>query len=152
MSKRRLQAVVIGPGNPGTLKIQVRRGGSTFVMDVQAEKIPSELRLPNSSFVALVNGRDFVAVDLLGNTWVEVEDRIRTILNGDWDPIGVAQAVDDEYDGYIEGILALLTRATGVDELMEHLRSIEIDRMALRGSSPDKLRTVPEALRSLQLP
>jgi hypothetical protein len=145
-------AVVIGPGNPGMLKIQVGRGGSTFVIDVEAEKIPSALRLPNSSFVALFTGRDFVRVDARGSGWIEVEDRIRTILNDDWDPIGVAHAVDDEYDGYIAGILTRLVRGSSADGLVEHLRSIEVDRMALSGSSLVRLRAVADALRSLQLP
>lgn len=152
MSERRLEAIVIGPGNPGMLKIQIGRGRSTLVIDVEAEKIPSALRMPNSSFVALVAGRTFVRVDPLGHAWIEIEDRIRMILNNEWDPIGVAYADDDEYDGYIAGILTLLGRGAGVDRLAEHLRSIEVDRMALSGSPPEKLRAIAEALRSLQLP
>ena len=102
--------------------------------------------------MALVAGRDFVRVDPVGRAWIEIEGRIRTILNDDWDPIGVAVAVDDEYDGYIAGILTLLMNGSSVDALVGHLRSIEVDRMALRGSLPDKLKAVAEALRSVQLP
>jgi len=152
MSERRLEAVVIGPGNSGLLKIQFGRGRATFVIDVPAQQIPPPLRIPNSRFVALAAGRDFVRVDPLGSAWIEVEDRIRTILNNDWDPIGVAQADDDEYDGYIAGILTFLVRGAGVDGLAEHLRSIEVERMRLGGSPHDKLIVVAEALRGIRLP
>jgi hypothetical protein len=152
MSERRLTAVVIGPGKPGSLKMQFGQGRATFIEDVPTDQIPVPLRLPNSSFVAVVAGRNFVRVDPVGRAWIEVEDRIRAILNNNWDPIGVAASVDDEYDGYIAGILTLLTRGSSVDGLVKYLRSIEVDRMALSGSPPDKLKSVAQALRSVQLP
>ena len=52
----------------------------------------------------------------------------------------------------IAGILILLTRGSSVDGLVKYLRSIEVDRMALSGSPPDKLKSVAQALRSVQLP
>ena len=153
MSERRLEAVVLGPGNAGLLTIQFGRGRAPFVMDVPSQQIPPPLRIPNSRFVALVAGRDFVRVDPLGSAWIEVEDRIRTILNNDWDPIGVAQADDDdEYDGYIAGILTFLVRGADIDGLAEHLRSIEADRMVLGGSPQDKLIAVAEALLAIPVP
>ncbi len=152
MSERRLEAVVLGPGNSGLLKIQFGRGRAPFVMDVPAQQIPPPLRIPNSRFVALVTGRDFVRVDPLGSAWIEVEDQIRTILNNDWDPIGVAQVDDDEYDGYIAGILTFLVRGAAIDGLAEHLRSIEVERMGLGGSPHDKLIAIAEALRVIRLP
>ena len=152
MSERRLEALVIGPSNPGLLKIQFGRGQGAFVTNVPADQIPAPLRIPNSNFIALVEGRDFVRIDPLGSAWIEVEDRIRTILNNDWDPIGVAHAVDDEYDGYIAGILTLLRRGSSIERLVEHLRSIEVHRMALSESPQKTLRAVAEALHGLQLP
>lgn len=85
MSERRLEAVVIGPGTPGLLKIQFGQGDGAFVTDVPADQIPSSLRLPNSSFVALVAGRDFVRVDPLGSAWIEVEAKPCTLagIGGD---------------------------------------------------------------------
>ena len=152
MSQRRLEAVVIGRGSSGLLKIEFGRGRARFVMDVPTERIPPPLRIPSSHFVALVAGRDFVRVEPFGDAWVEIEDRIRTILNTDWDPIGVAQAEDDEYDGYIAGILTFLVRGAGVDGLAEHLRSIEVERMGLGVSPQAKLIAVAEGLRAIRLP
>src|SRR4029453_12247719 len=152
MSERRLEAVVIGPGNPGLLKIEFGQGRARFVMDVPTERIPPPLRIPNSRFLALVAGRDFVRVEPFGDVWMEIENRIRTILNTEWDPIAVAQADDDEYDGYIAGILTLLLRDAGVDALAEHFRSIEVERMGLGGSPQGKLIAVAEALRAIRLP
>src|SRR5262245_14125306 len=152
MSERRLHAVVIGPGNAGSLTVQFGRGRATFIVDVPADQIPPLLRIPNSNFVALVAGRHFVRVEPRGEMWIETEDQIRAILNSEWDPIGIAHADDDEYDGYIAGILTLLMNGSSVDALVDYLRSIEVDRMGLSGSPPDKLRAVTEALRGLQLP
>jgi len=152
MSERRLEAVVIGPGNPGLLKIKFGRGRVTFVKDVLAARIPPELRIPNSGFVALVSGRDFVGVEPLGEVWIAIEDRIRTILNSEWDPLGIAHPDDDEYDGYIAGILSLLMRGQSAEVLAAHLRSIEVERMGLSQSPPAKLIAVAEALRSIRLP
>ena len=83
---------------------------------------------------------------------MEIENRIRTILNTEWDPIAVAEADDDEYDGYIASILTLLLRDAGVDALAEHFRSIEVERMGLGGSPQDKLIAVAETLRAIRLP
>lgn len=112
----------------------------------------SPARVPNSRFVALVAGRDVVRVEPFGDAWIEIENRIRVILNTEWDPIAVAQADDDEYDGYISCVLSLLRREASAEAIAEHLKSIEVERMELRGSSPDKLMAVAEALRNLQLP
>lgn len=152
MSERRLEAVVIGPGNSGMLKIEFGRGRPRFVLDVPTERIPPPLRIPNSRFVALVAGRDFVRVEPFGDAWIEIANRIRVILNTEWDPIGVGHADDDEYDGYISGVLSLLRRKASAEAIAEHLKSIEVRRMELGGSSPDKLMAVAEALRNLQLP
>ena len=152
MTERRLQGVVIGPGNPGFLRVMFGRNRARFVADVQAERIPSDMRMPNSSFVGVVVGRDLVRVEASGQAWMEFEDQIRAVLNAEWDPIGVAHAVDDEYDGYIAPILSLLARNASVEMLAEHLRSIEVERMGLGGSPHDKLIAVAEALRGIRLP
>jgi len=152
MTERRLRAVIIGPANPGFLKVMLGQNDARFVADVPAERIPPGLRMPNSSFVAVVVGRDLVRVEVFGHARMEIEDRIRAVLNAEWDPIGVAHAVDDEYDGYIAPILSLLEQNAGVEMLAEQLLSIEVQRMELRGSPRGKLLRVADALRTLRLP
>jgi len=56
--------------------------------------------LPNSTFVGLIVGRDFVRVETEGQVWLDIQDTIRPILNQHWDPIGVADISEDEYDSY----------------------------------------------------
>jgi hypothetical protein len=115
--------------------------------------VPPSLRPPNSEFVAVVDGRQFVRVESDGQNWLEVQDRIRTVLNEDWDPIGIARdAGDDEYDGYIGGIFSLLRSDASVDVIAEHLARIEIEWMALAGSERAKLREVALRLKNLQFP
>jgi hypothetical protein len=150
--ERRLEAVVVGPGAPGWLKVTFGRDSGRYVIDVPVERIPSSLRLPNSSFVAVVAGRDFVRVEPAGRAWIEIQHQIRSVLNAAWDPIGVRNTVDDEYDGYIADIYSLLQSGASEEMLAEHLRSIEVKQMASRGSSMNKLLAIAGRLLKLQLP
>jgi len=152
VSERRLQAIVIGPGAPGFLTVQFGHGEATYVRDVAVERIAPSLRPSNSSFVAVVVGRDLVRVEVAGEAWMEIQDRIRAVLNSVWDPIGVADVVDDEYDGYIAGIYSLLQGGASVDTLAQRLGSIEVDTMQLRESPINKRLAVAAKLCQLQLP
>ena len=84
-----------------------------------------------------------------GEAWLEIQDRIRDVLNHQWDPIGVAHIVEDEYDGYIGEIYALLKIGSSAVELVEHLRSIEANQMELRVSPMEKLRAVADSCGAL---
>ena len=152
MGERRLEAVVIGPGVPGMVKIRFGREDGAFVTDVRAADVPPPLRMPNSRFVAVIAGRDFVRVEPFGEAWIEVQNQIRAVLNAEWDPIGVALHDDDEYDSYIGGIHSLLAEGASTEKLASHLKSIEVERMELRGSRKEKLLAVATSLRQLQLP
>jgi hypothetical protein len=88
--ERRLEAVVLGPGLPGQVKVTLGRGQQQFVADVPVELLDPSLRLPNSEFVAVVKGRDLVRVESAGNAWLIIQNQMRDVLNSDWDPIGVA--------------------------------------------------------------
>jgi hypothetical protein len=46
-------------------------------------------------------GGDVVRVEPAGRIWLTIQDQMRVVLNGDWDPIGLADIVDDEYDTYV---------------------------------------------------
>lgn len=99
--ERRLEAIVLGPGRPGEVKVTLGRGQQQFVTDVPVELLPPSLRLPNSEFVAVVSGRDVVRVEPAGRVWLTIQNQIRNVPNSDWDAIGVADIVDDEYEIYI---------------------------------------------------
>jgi hypothetical protein len=75
--ERRLEAVVLGPGQPGQLKVTFGRGQQQFVADVSVELLHPSLRLPNSTFVAVVQGRDFVRVEPAGRVWLTIQDHTR---------------------------------------------------------------------------
>ncbi len=152
MSERRLEATVIGPGASGWLKVSIGRGHGQFVADVPVDRLPMSLRLPNSRFVAVVEGRELVRVESAGGTWLEIQDQIRSVLNGSWDPIGVADEVSDEYDGYIGALYGLLQRESADDPIVEHLRRIETERMGLKEPLRDRLLEVVAKLRQLELP
>jgi hypothetical protein len=122
MSERRLEAVVIGPGKPGILRVALGRGQGEFVANVPFEKLGPSLRLPNSHFVAVVEGRELVRVEPAGRIWLKIQDEIRSVLNTDWDPIGVVgDGINDEYDMYIGRIYSLLLSGASEQAIAEHL-------------------------------
>jgi hypothetical protein len=145
--------VVIGPGRPGILKVSLGRGQGQFVADVPFELLEPSLRLPNSHFVGVVKGRQLVRVEPAGRMWLTIQDEVCSVLNTDWDPIGVVgEGITDEYDGYIGHIYSLLLSGASQQDIAEHLRSIEVDRMGLTGTSMDQLFEVASRLLKLQLP
>jgi hypothetical protein len=150
--ERRIQATVLGPGPPGHLKVTLGRGKGEFVSEVSADLLPASLRMPNSQFVAVVKGRELLRVETEGRPWLVIQDRIRTVLNAEWDPIGVADAVEDEYDMYIGHIYSLIRTGVSEQAIAEHLSQIEHERMGLSPAPIDRLLPVASHLRALQLP
>jgi len=61
----------------------------------------------------------------------EIEDKIRRVLMLKWDPIGVSDFAGptDEYDRYIGGIYGLIQRGASRDDIVSHLRTLEVERM-----------------------
>jgi hypothetical protein len=150
--ERRLEAIVIGPGKLGQVRVALGRGERKFVADVPFDLLQPALRMPNSEFVAVVSGRNVVRVETAGRIWLTIQDQIRVVLNGDWDPIGVADIVDDEYDMYIAQIHSLLLTNSTEQTIADHLLRIEHERMGLTGTPISQLLRVVANLRSVQLP
>ncbi len=93
----RRRVTIIGPGARGFVRASDRlEPDETVFIDVPSEHLPPNLRLPNSTFVAFIVGRDLVRVETDGEAWLEIQDRIHEVLNQQWDPIGVADIVEDE--------------------------------------------------------
>ena len=150
--ERRLEAVVLGPSRPGQVKVTLGRGQKQFVADVPVEFLHPSLRMPNSEFVAVVKGRELVRVEPAGHVWLTIQNHIRNVLNRDWDPIGVADAVDDEYDMYIGHIHSLLMKAASEQEIAEYLLWVERERMGITGTPTSQRLRTAKNLRNLQLP
>ena len=152
MSRVRYRVTVIGPGATGLLRASYRREPEEVAIDVRVERVPRHLQVPNATFVALFEGRELVRVEVAGELWLEIQDKIRDVLNREWDPIGVSDVVDDEYDAYIEELYRLLKRHTSADAIAAHLLSVEVYRMGLRASTDTQLQGVAVSLCGLVLP
>jgi hypothetical protein len=63
----------------------------------------------------------------------EIQDKIRSVLMDEWDPIGVQDCPEaaDEYDRYIGGIYGLIQRGSSAGEISAHLRKMEVDEMGM---------------------
>lgn len=54
-----------------------------------------------------------------------------------WDPIGVANEVDDEYNGYLAPTVRLLEQNASIDEIVAYLNWVTLEHMGLsQVSSP----------------
>ena len=91
-------------------------------------------------------------VEPAGRTWLAIQNQMRNVLNSDWDPIGVADIVDDEYDMYIGEIYSLLMKDANEQDIAEYLLWVEVERMGLTGTSADQRLRVARNLHSLRLP
>jgi hypothetical protein len=143
---------VIGPGARGFLRTSYSLGPDECSIDVPVEMVPVSLRGPNSTFVGVIDGRQMVRVEAAGESWLDIQRKVREVLNREWDPIGVADVVDDEYDIYIEELYRLVKGNAPEQEIADRLRSIEVDRMELRASAVTKLSAVAVSLQNLRLP
>jgi hypothetical protein len=148
MGETRVEAVVIGPGAPGHLRVRLGQ----IPRDVPIERIPPALRTPNSEFVAVVEVGEFLRVETAGHAWLVIQERVRSVLNADWDPIGVAEVVDDEYDSYIGLIYSMIRRNASADELAAQLLQIETESIGLSGLPEQRRIEVARRLLALDLP
>ena len=148
MGERRVEAIVIDPGASGHLKVRLGQREQ----DVPVDRIPPALRIPNSEFVAVVEGGDLLRVETAGRAWLAIQERVRSVLNEDWDPIGVADAVADEYDSYIGLIYSMVRRNASADELAAQLLQIETESMGLSGLPEEQRLEVARRLLTLDLP
>lgn len=76
--------------------------------------------------------------------------KIKEVLMQDWDPIGIQSIPEaqDEYDGYVPTIYAMLISRKPVNDVFQYLLWIETERMGLFA---DRQRTqaIAEKLASL---
>ncbi|WPB56295.1 hypothetical protein [Xylophilus sp. GOD-11R] len=74
--------------------------------------------------------------------------KIKDILFQDWDPIGInrTEGAENEYDGYIPNLSAILCKENASLELVQYLRWIEEERMGLEFNEPAALEIVQKIL------
>ena len=84
-----------------------------------------------------------------------VQDEIRRILLGDWDPIGVHDVAEasDEYDSYVGAVYRLLASSATAHDVAGHLRDIEVHQMGLASElgGLERLEPVAEKLLAVDL-
>jgi hypothetical protein len=79
----------------------------------------------------------------------KIQDSIRRILYHDWNPIGVSDLPQDEYDSYIAPVYRILAGNRSEQELVECLSRTESDVVGERSGSPAKWR--PVAIKLLEI-
>lgn len=161
MSELRVAVRTLGPGGQGCLRLLVRcedQGPTANSVEVPVERVPVALRMPNSAFVAVMNGDRFVRIEPLGEAWLTYQDRMREVLDREWDPIGCGHGWSEirgwsgEYDLYIDGIHRLLEEGASDDRVARHLQRIETKSMSLSGTALAKLLGVAARLRAIDRP
>jgi hypothetical protein len=75
--------------------------------------------------------------------------KIRNVLNQEWDPIGVADSIDDEYNSYVGDIARLIRENATDDNLMRYLEWAESVHMGFGRFNQERGRKVVSAIREL---
>ena len=81
--------------------------------------------------------------------WKRQRELINGVLNELWDPIGVAQYVQDEYESYAVTLSSMLTAGTSEREIASYLASVETESMGLSASSIEHRTTVARGILAL---
>lgn len=142
----RRRAKVLGPGPVAGELLLVCEA---FSLVVAASALPVTQRIPNAEFVVVTVGPKFLRVEPDGTWWLTRQHEVRKVLNRDWDPIGVSECVDDEYDGYIADIHHLCVHAGEATVIADYLAWVEQNQMGLRGRPRTALESVATKLLAL---
>ncbi len=83
----------------------------------------------------------------------EIQNSIRQVLFGEWDPIGVNDnpKLADEYDSYIAPIYQILTGSRSEAELVAFLERTERQTIGVSSESNDHAQRVARRLLSLDV-
>jgi hypothetical protein len=81
----------------------------------------------------------------------EIQDSIRKILYHDWNPIGVSDLPEDEYDSYIAPVYRILVGSHSERELIECLSRMERDVVGEPCKSPERWQLVVQRLLELDV-
>jgi len=78
---------------------------------------------------------------------------IRRVLLTVWDPIGVKDAPEaqDEYDGYLGDVFALLTEGKSDDAIVDYLLRVVNESMGLGSATGEDMLPTLRALREIPL-
>ena len=81
----------------------------------------------------------------------EIQDSIRQILYHDWNPIGVSDLPEDEYESYIAPVYRVLVGSRSEQELIDCLFRLERDAIGMSSESPEQLRPIARRLLELDV-
>lgn len=84
---------------------------------------------------------------------LEIRDSIRQVLLQDWDPVGVNDIPEcvDEYDSYIARVYRILVGSRSVADLVDLLKRIAVEEMAVSSGGTEKLKSVAAKLLTLKV-
>lgn len=155
----RIPAEVFACLKAGELRITVMPrvgladGGSPW--DVPIDKVPPDLRMPNTKLWIRVNEKWEIQeiwrrtdpeshADSRRTDWEDLLKTIHAVLIHEWDPIGCG-VPDDEYDSYIPGICRLLMDGADEIKIGSHLEKLKTVSMGLQGNK-DRNRRIAHLL------
>ncbi len=81
----------------------------------------------------------------------EIQDAIGNVLNKYWDPIGVSDIVEDEYEMYVGPVYRVLAGSRSEEEIVSYLSHVETKMMGFAGPDLDRIRVVARRLLELDV-
>ncbi len=77
-------------------------------------------------------------------------DRVRDVINRDWNPIGVSDLPEDEYDGYIGPISSMIQNRSSDEEFLKYMQWVELEQMGLSRFDRDHALKVIAKFRNIE--
>ena len=126
------------------------RGERELVLDLSKSEVRAHGFSPTGKSFVVGTSTD-LAIWTDGSTEDSLYVRVDRLLGKEWDPFGLDEGRDanDEYHGYVSGIVALLTQNAGIEEIASHLTEIATKRMGLPLDRSAYIRNIATKLKGL---
>jgi hypothetical protein len=77
-------------------------------------------------------------------------ERVRDTINREWNPIGVPDLPDDEYDGYIGPIASMIHNRSSDEAFLRYMKWVEVEQLGLSSFDRDHALKVIAIFRAIR--
>ncbi len=76
--------------------------------------------------------------------------RVRDVVNREWNPIGVPDLPEDEYDAYIGAIASMIQNRSSDEVFLKYMKMVELEEMGLNQFNRDNALKVIAKFRTIE--
>jgi hypothetical protein len=76
--------------------------------------------------------------------------RVRDTINREWNPIGVPDLPEDEYDGYIGAIASMIQNRSSDEVFLKYMKWVQVEQIGMSQFDRDKALKVIAIFRAIR--